>query len=45
MDPAATGEIEAMRQQLMVFAEDLRTISTRERARRQEAEDALNEPT
>ena len=45
MDPTAAGldDVETMRRQLMLFAEDLRTISTRERARRQEAEAALNE--
>lgn len=45
MDPTAPAldEVEGMRRQLMIFAEDLRTISTRERARREEAEAALNE--
>ena len=45
MDPTASSldDVETMRRQLMLFAEDLRTISTRERARREEAEAALNE--
>ena len=43
MDPGATDDIEVMRRQLLLFAEDLRTVSTRERHRREEAEAALRE--
>lgn len=43
MNPGDADNVEVMRRQLLLFAEDLRTISTRERARRQEAEAALAE--
>lgn len=43
MNPGDADDVEVMRRQLLMFAEDLRTISTRERARRQEAEAALAE--
>jgi HD-GYP domain-containing protein (c-di-GMP phosphodiesterase class II) len=43
MDPRAMDEVEAMRRQLLLFAEDLRTLSGRERERRHEAEAALKE--
>lgn len=43
MKPADVDEVEAMRRQLLLFAEDLSTLSTRERERRREAETALQE--
>jgi len=43
MDPRAVDDVETMRRQLLLFAEDLRTLSTRERERRHEAEAALRE--
>ena len=43
MDPTSTDDVETMRRQLLLFAEDLRTVSTRERQRREEAEAALRE--
>ena len=43
MDPRAVDEVESMRRQLLLFAEDLRTMAGRERMRREEAEAALGE--
>jgi ribonuclease P protein subunit RPR2 len=43
MDPRAVDDVETMRQQLLLFAEDLRTMAGRERMRREEAEVALHE--
>lgn len=43
MDAARADELDATRRQLLVFADDLQTIVTRERARRNEAEDAYRE--
>ena len=43
MDVRAADDLEAMRRQLLVFAEDLQTIVSEERRRRQEAEAAYRE--
>jgi HD-GYP domain-containing protein (c-di-GMP phosphodiesterase class II) len=43
MKPGAGDEIESVRRQLLVFAEDLQTIVGRERTRREEAEAAYRE--
>lgn len=43
MDPTKVDEIEVMRRQLLLFAEDLRTVAGEERLRREEAEVALTE--
>ncbi len=39
----AADDLEVMRQQLLLFAEDLRTVTTAERNRRREAEQALRD--
>ena len=43
MDPRKVDEVEQMRRQLMLFAEDLREMAGRERSQREETEAALNE--
>ncbi|HEX2029343.1 MAG TPA: HD-GYP domain-containing protein [Nitriliruptorales bacterium] len=41
MDPRAADDVQRMQQQMLVFARELNEVIARERARRQEAEDAL----
>jgi ribonuclease P protein subunit RPR2 len=43
VDPTNVDEIEVMRRQLLLFAEDLRTVAGEEKMRREEAEMALGE--
>lgn len=43
MKPQSADDLELMRQQLLMFAEDLRTVTASERTRRREAEQALRD--